>query len=44
LAAVAHAFGVRWSAVTLVSGATSRRKVIEIARGERAVFDALLVH
>ncbi|MGH3515501.1 MAG: DUF167 domain-containing protein [Pseudonocardiaceae bacterium] len=42
LAAVADAFGVRRSAVTLVLGATSRSKIIQIAGGERAVLDELL--
>ena len=42
LAAVADAFGVRRSAVTLVLGATSKSKVIQIAGGERAVLEELL--
>lgn len=42
LAAVARAFGVRRGAVTLVTGATSRTKVIDIAGGEQAVLGGLL--
>ena len=42
LAAVAAAFGVRRRAVTLVTGAASRTKVIEVAGGEQAVLDELL--
>jgi len=42
LAAVAAAFGVRRSAVTLVTGATSRSKVVAVEGGDRAVLDALL--
>ena len=42
LAAVAEAFGVRPSAVTLVTGATSRSKVVAVDGGDRAVLDALL--
>ena len=42
LAAVAAAFGVRRRAVTLVAGAASRTKVIEIAGGDQAVLDELL--
>ena len=42
LDAVAEAFGARRSAVTLVTGATSRTKVIEIDGGTRAVLDRLL--
>ena len=34
LAAVAAAFGVRREAVTLVSGKTSRTKVVEVADGD----------
>jgi uncharacterized protein YggU (UPF0235/DUF167 family) len=33
LAAVAAAFGVRRAAVTLVTGASSRRKVVDVAGG-----------
>lgn len=42
LAAVAEAFGVRRGAVTLVSGATSRRKVVEVTGGEPALLRRLL--
>jgi hypothetical protein len=42
LAAVAEAFGVRRAAVTLVTGATSRSKVVDVDGGDRAVLDALL--
>jgi len=42
LAAVARAFGVRRRAVTLVSGATSRTKVVDVAGGEPAVLHRLL--
>lgn len=42
LAAVASAFGVRRRAVTLVSGATSRTKVIDVAGAEQATLDRLL--
>jgi uncharacterized protein len=42
LAAVAAAFGVRRRAVTLVAGAASRTKVIEVAGGRQAVLDELL--
>jgi uncharacterized protein YggU (UPF0235/DUF167 family) len=42
LRAVAAAFGVPRRAVTLVAGATSRRKVVEIADADPAVRDALL--
>jgi uncharacterized protein YggU (UPF0235/DUF167 family) len=42
LAAVAAAFGVRRGAVTLVSGATSRTKIIEVAGADPAVLDRLL--
>jgi uncharacterized protein (TIGR00251 family) len=42
LAAVAEAFGVRRAAVTLVTGATSRSKVVAVDGGDRAVLDALL--
>ena len=40
--AVARAFGVRRRAVTLVSGATSRTKVVDVAGGEPAVLHRLL--
>ena len=42
LTAVAEAFGVRRRAVTLVSGAASRTKVVEVSGGEQAVLDRLL--
>ncbi|HEX9538421.1 MAG TPA: DUF167 domain-containing protein [Streptosporangiaceae bacterium] len=42
LAAVADAFGVRRRAVTLVTGRTSRTKVIDIADGDPSVLDHLL--
>jgi len=42
LAAVAEAFGVRRRAVTLVTGATSRTKVLDVAGGDQAVLDGLL--
>jgi uncharacterized protein YggU (UPF0235/DUF167 family) len=42
LAAVADAFGVRRRAVTLVTGRTSRTKVIDIADADPAVLDHLL--
>lgn len=42
LTAVASAFGVRRRAVTLVSGATSRTKVIDVAGAEQATLDRLL--
>ena len=42
LAAVAGAFGVRRRAVTLVSGATSRTKVVEVAGADQAALDRLL--
>jgi len=42
LAALAKAFGVRRRAVTLVTGATSRTKVVDVAGGEQDVLDALL--
>jgi uncharacterized protein YggU (UPF0235/DUF167 family) len=42
LAAVATAFGVRRSAVTLVTGATSRTKVVDVAGGDPAVLARLL--
>jgi uncharacterized protein len=43
LAAVATAFGVRRPAVTLVTGATSRTKVVDVAGGDPAVLARLLV-
>jgi uncharacterized protein YggU (UPF0235/DUF167 family) len=42
LAAVADAFGVRRRCVTLVTGSTSRTKVVEIADGDRSVLARLL--
>jgi len=42
LAAVAAAFGVPRSAVTLVAGATSRTKILDIAGADRAVMEQLL--
>jgi uncharacterized protein len=42
LAALADAFGVTPRAVTLVSGATSRTKVVDVDGGEPAVFARLL--
>jgi uncharacterized protein YggU (UPF0235/DUF167 family) len=42
LTAVAQAFGVRASAVTLVTGATSRTKVVDLLGGEPAVLEELL--
>jgi uncharacterized protein YggU (UPF0235/DUF167 family) len=42
LAAVADAFGVRHSAVGLVSGASSRVKIVEIAGGDPRLLADLL--
>ena len=42
LAAVADAFGVRRDAVTLVTGKTSRTKVVEVADGDPRVLADLL--
>jgi uncharacterized protein YggU (UPF0235/DUF167 family) len=42
LAAVAAAFGVRRRAVTLVAGASSRTKIVEVAGADPAVLDRLL--
>ena len=42
LAAVAAAFGVRRDAVTLVTGKTSRTKVIEVTGGDPQVLAGLL--
>jgi uncharacterized protein len=42
LDAVAAAFGVRRRAVTLVAGATSRTKVVEVAGADPAVLGRLL--
>jgi hypothetical protein len=42
LAAVAAAFGVRRPAVTLVAGAASRRKLVDVAGADPAVLARLL--
>ena len=42
LVAVADAFGVRHPAVTLVAGAASRRKIIDVAGADPAVLARLL--
>ena len=42
LAAVAAAFGVRRHAVTLVAGASSRTKVVDVAGSDPAALDRLL--
>jgi len=42
LAAVAAAFGVRRAAVTLVTGRTSRTKVVEVADGDPSILADLL--
>ncbi len=42
LAAIAEAFGVRRRAVTLVAGATSRTKIIDVAGAEPAALERLL--
>jgi uncharacterized protein len=42
LAALAAAFSVRPQAVTLVAGATSRTKIVEVAGADPAVLDRLL--
>jgi uncharacterized protein YggU (UPF0235/DUF167 family) len=42
LAAVAAAFDVPRSAVTLVAGATSRSKIVDVAGADQAVMDQLL--
>lgn len=42
LAAVAAAFGVRPHAVTLVAGAASRRKIVDLAGTDQAALDRLL--
>jgi len=42
LAAIAAAFGVRPHAVRLVTGATSRTKVVEVDGGDPTVLDRLL--
>jgi uncharacterized protein YggU (UPF0235/DUF167 family) len=42
LAAVADAFGVRRTAVRLITGATSRVKIVDVAGGDSSVLAALL--
>jgi len=42
LTAIADAFGVRRHAVTLVAGAASRRKIVEVTGADPAVLDRLL--
>jgi uncharacterized protein YggU (UPF0235/DUF167 family) len=42
LSALAAAFGVRRQAVTLVSGATSRTKIVDIEGADPAVLERLL--
>jgi uncharacterized protein YggU (UPF0235/DUF167 family) len=42
LAAVAAAFGVRRYAVTLVAGAASRTKIVDVAGADPAVLERLL--
>ncbi len=42
LAAVADSFGVRRSAVCLVSGASSRTKIVDIDTSDRGILAALL--
>jgi uncharacterized protein YggU (UPF0235/DUF167 family) len=42
LTAVAGAFGVRRSAVTLVSGASSRTKIVDVAAGDPRILADLL--
>ncbi len=42
MAALAAAFGVRRRSVTLVTGATSRTKVVDIAGADQVVLDRLL--
>jgi uncharacterized protein YggU (UPF0235/DUF167 family) len=44
LAAVAAAFGVRRDDVSLVAGASSRTKVVEIAGGDPRILAGLLHH
>jgi len=41
LTAIADAFGVRRHAVTLVAGAASRRKTVEVTGADPAVLDRL---
>jgi hypothetical protein len=42
LGAIAAAFGVRRRAVTLITGAASRRKIVEVAGADPADLDRLL--
>jgi uncharacterized protein YggU (UPF0235/DUF167 family) len=42
LSAIAGAFGVRRSAVTLVSGASSRTKIVDVAAGDPRILADLL--
>lgn len=42
LASLARAFGVRRRSVTLVTGAASRTKIVDVDGGEQAVLDRLL--
>jgi uncharacterized protein len=42
LAAVAAAFGVRRDAVTLVTGASSRTKIVDVAAGDPHILADLL--
>jgi uncharacterized protein YggU (UPF0235/DUF167 family) len=42
MTAVAAAFGVRRHAVTLIAGASSRTKVVDVAGAEPTVLDRLL--
>jgi uncharacterized protein (TIGR00251 family) len=42
LAALARAFGVRRRSVTLVTGAASRTKIVDVDGGGQAVLDRLL--
>jgi uncharacterized protein len=42
LRAIADAFGVRRAAVTLVTGATSRTKIVAVAGADPALLDRLL--
>ena len=41
LTAIADAFGLRRHAVTLVAGAASRRKIVEVTGADPAVLDRL---
>jgi uncharacterized protein YggU (UPF0235/DUF167 family) len=42
LTAIAEAFGVHRHAVTLVAGAASRMKIVDVAGADPAVLDRLL--